>query len=157
VTECSRCGDCCEDIWFANNKRRLREIIAEGDPRDDAVWESWLDVWETEGTSRENQDPKRPGFVDVYESAAFIVKHWHGGVRAKGGATNHWTCDAFDPETRLCTAHDERPHTCRGFPWYGKDPTFEVAKRALPTRCSFWADVPTPVPVAIRAHPTAAA
>jgi len=139
MTECNRCGDCCEDIWLGTSKRR--EIIAYGDPRDDAIWQAWVDSWTAEGLQK-GQLAKRPGFIYDYLTAAFVVEHWHGGVRAKGPATKHWTCDAFDTETRLCTAHADRPPVCSGYPWYGRAPTPEGAQQALSKRCSFWADVP---------------
>ena len=136
MTECAKCGDCCQDIWIGSSKRRFREIIAYGDPRDDAVWQAWVDSWEPDSDLR----LRREAYVRDYLTAAFVVEHWHGGVRAKGKATNHWDCDAFDPLTNLCTAHAERPPVCSDFPWYGKEPSLEPVEK-LPN-CSFWADLP---------------
>ena len=84
---------------------------------------------------------KRESYITYYLTAAFILEHWHGGVRAKGGATEGWTCDRFDPLTNLCMAHDERPPVCSGFPWYGKTPAAEHAK-GMSVNCSYWADIP---------------
>jgi len=53
-------------------------------------------------------------------------------------------CDQFDPKTRECLAHDDRPDLCSGFPWYGRDPgspgRTQIAQ-VLPPQCSYTADV----------------
>lgn len=67
----------------------------------------------------------------------FIARHWHP---IPGAADGLFTCDQFDPEARLCLAHDSRPEVCRGYPWYGTTPADNG--RILSRRCSFWADVP---------------
>ena len=40
---------------------------------------------------------------------------------------HYFACDAYDSESHLCTAHEERPGICRGYPWYGREPTAEIA------------------------------
>jgi Fe-S-cluster containining protein len=75
---------------------------------------------------------------------SFIAQHWHPlGAWAADDGTSCLSlrCDAFDPETRACTARDSRPPVCRGFPWYGDGPSAERAA-ALPRQCSYLADVP---------------
>lgn len=99
MTECSRCGDCCENIGLNKTKKELRE-----------------------------------GFDS--KSGPFILKHWHRS--GSGGRHTLWTCDLFDKETRLCTAHDDRPAICGNFPYYGS----ETITARLPKRCSYWADLP---------------
>jgi hypothetical protein len=128
---------------MGSSKRKLRETIAWGDPRDDTIWQAWLDSWPSDS----HNHAKREGYIIDYLTAIFVVEHWHGGVRAKGGATDGWDCDAFDPLTNLCTAHADRPPICSGYPWYGKDPS-DVAKKegwGLSVNCSFWADLPEEV------------
>ena len=34
MTECGRCGDCCEDIYLNRTKVKMRQVISYGDPRD---------------------------------------------------------------------------------------------------------------------------
>ena len=153
MTECAKCGDCCQDLYINTSKRRLREIIAYGDPRDDAVWQAWIDGWEPDNDNRS----KRDDYTYDYLTAIFIVTHWHGGVRSKGKATDHWDCDAFDPLTNLCTAHADRPPVCSGFPWYGKTPSAEGIGGGLSSNCSFWADLPEdtwPEPVRVNLRRT---
>jgi hypothetical protein len=83
---------------------------------------------------------------------AFFLVHWHPLGRKQAAVINprlregsrqrdhFYTCDQFDPETNQCRAHERRPQTCRGFPWYGGPPSAH-ALRSHP-RCSYWADVP---------------
>lgn len=119
MAECSKCGDCCEAIPFQLTKKEMRE----------------MDV--------------SPGHVNE-ENISFILKHWRR-ISRKKFVQKHpeaihttskvfYTCTKWDPETRLCTARDERPPVCSDYPWYGGDP--EITQRMLPARCSFWADVP---------------
>jgi Fe-S-cluster containining protein len=136
MTECGRCGDCCEDIYFNRTKKWARGLIVSGDPRDPERWQRWLKTWAESGVDMTTVH--QADYTRNYLDALFIVKHWHGGKRAQRGATQHWTCDAFDPETRLCTAHADRPPLCSDYPWYGNEPG--SGKKGLPLRCSFWAD-----------------
>jgi Fe-S-cluster containining protein len=130
MTECSRCGDCCTAI-----KVDLPALIektapyAAADPRDEALWQAWV---------LDGADPaERESYVHAYLDASFVAEHWH--EKGDGRAF----CDVFDAETRLCTAHDDRPPVCSGFPYYGKDPTAErLAGSSASLRCSYWADVP---------------
>ncbi len=125
MTECNRCGDCCEHLTIAFTKVQLRAFLvaAEGRP----------------GTAR---------FEDHRADARFILEHWH---RAAGGGTRTvYACDAFDAEARSCTAHADRPPICRGYPWYGNPPPAAEDLR-LPPRCSFNADQGVAVSLAV--HP----
>ncbi len=153
MTECARCGDCCVRIQPNTGPETWEKSAAAGDPRDDANWPQWLSA----------------GWVDRvkaakhYESACFVSTFW------SANPDGTYKCDAFDADTRLCTAHEQRPPICRDFPWYGRDPledtapplaTYPDGRPLLPLRCSFWADVPSdrwpagteplPSPVAIR-------
>lgn len=61
------------------------------------------------------------------------------------GSTNYVTrfvyrCLKFDEVNRVCTAHDERPPMCSGYPWYGREPDPGSINRDE-TRCSYWLDV----------------
>jgi len=113
MTECNRCGDCCENMPLNVTKKQLRRYLA------------------TEATR-----PGGPRNVDHEANARFILTHWHrsGG----GGTATRYSCDAFDPLTRLCTAHEERPPICQGYPWYGRTPTSVTVR--LSARCSYNAD-----------------
>ena len=125
MTECSRCGDCCENLQLNFTKRELRAYVT--DVGDDAA---------------------TPVTRAHLANARFILAHWH---RAAGGGTaTRYACDAFDPSTRLCTAHADRPPICQGYPWYGAPPGSRAVK--LPAPCSFNADLG--IEVAVRIGPT---
>lgn len=74
------------------------------------------------------------GPADIRQSAAttgaddltFAAAHWRAtGERYDG--LHGYACDRFDPATRRCAAHDERPPICRAYP---------ILLNVLPTRCT---------------------
>lgn len=121
MTECARCGDCCERIRLSF------------DPQKKAV--ELLDIPDLEPHNRHN--------------AEFMRDHWRTiDVNTDEDAITTFIaqCDAFDATTRLCTAHDARPPVCSAYPWYGRPPEDNEGRAsvaaALSPRCSFNADVP---------------
>lgn len=123
MTECNKCGDCCEVIPFYVTK----EELAQSRYRD---WQNQYNV-------------------------AFILEHWqetpdqtlrHSEIFGKDANPPKYlyTCDMFDIEARLCTAHDDRPAVCSDYPWYNKNPS-NMGDPYLSKNCSFWADVPVSI------------
>jgi len=141
VTECAKCGDCCDHIY-------LRPSVAK-------LLREWGAFWRSENPSVERlvaagweRDTAEACFVNerLRANSTFVAEHWTV-IEDKETGPIH-SCDRFDSETRLCMAHDERPPICSGFPWYGEDPA-EVARKAadeggvlFSKRCSFVEDVP---------------
>jgi Fe-S-cluster containining protein len=74
------------------------------------------------------------GPADIRQSAAitgaedlrFAAEHWSATGRRDDGM-HAYHCDRFDPDTRLCTAHEERPPICRAYP---------ISVNVLPPRCT---------------------
>lgn len=84
--------------------------------------------------------------VNVSYDVQFVTDHWT--VIADKGDYFQLSCDMFDSENRLCTAHAGRPLVCSGYPWYGQEPT----TRDLHKGCSYWADIggePGTIPLTI--------
>jgi Fe-S-cluster containining protein len=109
MTECSCCGDCCDPVWFPLGPADLRQ-----------------------GAVTATAEPHA-------SNLRFAATHWRPtGARDDAGRFAY-ACSAFDPATRLCTAHDTRPPICRGYPWYGGPPT--PVEPRLPDRCAFRADL----------------
>jgi Fe-S-cluster containining protein len=124
MTECNCCGDCCEAIGLTWSQAFVRE-------RAD-IFEERFRRWVVEElrpiTSRRRLRELLPGVTRVEVDNPGLVD------------TRHWfTCTNFDRENRLCRAHDTRPDTCAGFPWYGGNPRYDALR--LYPRCSFHADV----------------
>jgi Fe-S-cluster containining protein len=118
MTDCNRCGACCEVIFFPKTKKETRARVA----GEDALFieEHWHRI------ARAEAERRNMAVADV------------------SGRCFYYECDHWDPETRLCRAGEEKPPICRGFPWYGRpDGPVETtyALEPFPT-CSFWADVP---------------
>lgn len=81
-------------------------------------------------------------------SAPFAREHWTliEARECAEGTEYRVRCDVFDPATRRCTAHADRPPICSGYPWYGAEPDPERG-RTLDLVCSFQADVRTVLPI----------
>lgn len=73
-------------------------------------------------------------------STEFARAHWRLRQEQPDPTSRHYTCDRFDPDSRLCTAHEDRPPVCSGFPWYGRVP---MAGPLVNPRCSFQWDLPS--------------
>ena len=133
---CARCGACCDPVPFSAEKLeaalRWSTAALDGVPSPEDDWPHWL----KHGWPEEQKD-QAAVFYDPAgkqrENADFIAAHW------KPLDDRNCACDAYDPETFSCTAHDTRPPVCRDYPWYGREPA--DADR-LPKQCSYLADVP---------------
>jgi hypothetical protein len=139
---CARCASCCDPVPFTAAEHQAvsawsgAAMKAAGIPglRTDDGWAWWLD----HGWNAAERDAAI-GRTDLSGSwrqdADFIAAHWtpDGDSGCK--------CDAFDPATGLCGAHDSRPPVCRNYPWYSDGPGAERAA-SLPSHCSYLADVP---------------
>lgn len=102
MTECNKCGDCCDPVYlYGGSEKLVRDFLEakpdrEKDPVDrDFIWYNWTRI--------ADNGPD-------------------GGI---------YECKAFDRNTRTCTAHEDRPDVCRRFPWYDKPPR-ESMLRDLP-------------------------
>lgn len=140
MTECARCGDCCDPVVFVDETyEQVSKWTAEAlrgvpDPGMDEGWAHWV----RHGWTDEYRDVavRRYDPASRYQADAnFITAHWHSL------GDNEYRCDQFDPAARLCAAHDDRPPVCRSFPWYGEDPVAFRTESLVP-QCSYLADVP---------------
>jgi hypothetical protein len=68
----------------------------------------------------------------------FMEQHW----KELPDDPDHYSCDRFDPTTRLCTDQEGKPPVCRDYPWYRRGAKGrEDYARGLPSRCSYLLDV----------------
>lgn len=106
------CGDCCTNIWSSTSPERIVEIA--------------------EVEQRTSEHP-------AIDSATFIAAHWTplSGPDELGGY--RYACRRYDAEHQRCSAWDDRPQVCRGFPWYDGIP---AEATLVHSRCSYLADVP---------------
>jgi len=119
MTDCSKCGDCCTNIWSVHPDR-FRAIL-------DVV------------------PPLTPNEVLAgnQATAIFVLEHWTV-LEESGRDDAKYKCDMFDEKSRLCMAHESRPPVCSGFPWYGRKPSLSTS---ISPRCSFNADVRKSLPI----------
>lgn len=124
MTECSMCGDCCENIALNVDLGTLVNSTASGQVNKSQPLGGW------------------------YRDAAFIRANFipTGEVRREGKRVKQvLKCLKFDTETRTCTAHNERPSLCRRYPWYDEDP--KKGDTTMGGRCSFLADTYSMLPI----------
>lgn len=107
---CARCGDCCEMTFLNVSLGLMRSWLA--DPGD--------------------MDPES----DHMKNARFLTEHWH----PHSTEPDAYVCDRFDLESRLCTAHEDRPPVCSQYPWYGGEPSGGKINKNL--NCSYLLDLP---------------
>lgn len=121
MTECNRCGDCCEAIGLPLSHADAAAITGN----------SRMDRW-----ARDELEPLVGDAIYARLVPLAQAERDHPGY-----VTARWwyTCKNFDREARTCGVHDDKPNACRGFPWYDGEP--HHMKLAAYPRCSFWADV----------------
>lgn len=71
--------------------------------------------------------------LGIPSDTTFAAKHWHPLSRSEAMRRNPfytarlpknahlYACDQLGPDGR-CTAYEERPMVCRGYPWYEQMP-----------------------------------
>lgn len=140
VTDCNRCGECCDPVVLAFTKAELRRMNAgEGITEEDRafVLEHMHQLPAREGLHRAAHYNGR--FDNVGRENTVT-----GGVEVRGDRSTFYRCDFFDddptsPTYRQCTAHEQRPPLCRGFPYYGRPPG--ESGKFLPLDCSYRIDL----------------
>lgn len=131
MTDCSRCGKCCEDISVQKSPAEL---------------EKWFEGIDFDGSQRYDV-----GMEYLYD-AWFIGTHWvyEGPDKING---HKYQCSMFNKETRTCMAHEARPEVCKGYPWYPESRKYREelkpyeSGKYLHPQCSFNADVRTMLPI----------
>jgi Fe-S-cluster containining protein len=119
VTDCARCGQCCDPVKVP--------------------YGAWAEAVATaRGRQPEQLDLADAHTARYWADAVFLAGH----CRPAGGRNGFilLTCAHYDPGHRSCTAYDARPPVCRGFPWYD-DPQTRAADIAE-LCCSYLLDVP---------------
>jgi len=126
MTSCNQCGSCCNPVTLPFTKSeaaRAKHL--------DPATRNWI---------LNDLSPMRPrDVIAAGEGWIYDRRKILGSVTAPGEALIFtYSCRHFDPETRLCTNHENRPPGCRTYPWRDgrPDPT-----AALPPTCEFHKDV----------------
>lgn len=117
MTECARCGDCCDPVTLSADTVELIFTAKFGTP--------------ARGSQRE------------WMRRHLRFRRFRGAYQLSRDVTLvpavEFDCDYFDRASRACTAYDDRPDMCRRYPFYGREPK---ADSTMGGRCSFLADVP---------------
>lgn len=128
IGRCTGCGGCCDPVIIP--RRMVTKTRVAGDPdlmpvapgaSDGERCRSWIRDDLTR-ISRTEALRRRPAIALGATSGQFF-----------------YACRHYDRETRRCLDYDNRPSICRGFPWYGKEPT-AAALEYLP-ECGYREDL----------------
>jgi hypothetical protein len=118
--ECNACGACCRVILLAESPEEVAAMASVtrvlGIPSDHQfVAEHWRPL------GREEAMRRNPFYTARLPADAHL-----------------YTCDRLGDDGR-CTAHEERPLVCRGYPWYDAPPkTMPLAD----PECGYAVDLP---------------
>lgn len=125
---CNGCGACCNPVTLPMTQ--LEAAKNSSISPDEKFWITQILVPITRS--------------DAKERAPHLFSHGKRVVDDKGRPVpiHYYVCGWYDEETKLCTNHEGRPDTCRGYPWYGDAPK---SNAALPPTCSFREDIGQPV------------
>ena len=136
---CAGCGSCCDPVILPDDTFEglagWTTAALEGvpDPGTDEGWAAWAAIGYTDDQREATVNTYTPG--SRYQADAnFITGHWHPL------GDHEYRCDRFDPATRLCGAHGDRPPVCQDYPWYGEEPAGRI--QDTHRHCSFLADLP---------------
>jgi len=90
-------------------------------------------VWYPLGAADIRQSASTTGARDL----VFASEHWRPTGEETSDGMHAYACDRFDAQTRLCTAHDDRPPICRAYP---------RPENLLPLRCGYRSNPAAGVP-----------
>lgn len=121
------CGQCCDPVMLPYT--RMEAIT---DPRIPLADRQWAERYLTAMPVK-----------DALSKAPYLRGRLMADAEGRPMQPFYFRCSALDPETRQCRVYEDRPHTCRNFPWYGGEPR---ADAALPPDCSYREDLIQIVP-----------
>jgi len=117
---CNGCGACCKVLFLEQSPEEVRQMAA------------------------------LTRVLGIPSDHIFAAEHWHPLTREEAMRLNPfytsrvradahlYTCDRLGADGR-CTAYEERPLVCRGYPWYDEPP------REMPLadpECGYAVDLP---------------
>lgn len=99
MTECARCGRCCE-------------VISLGFSMDALVSGKVIPALPYDGE-----------FIKKYWKELTPIEAWHiNPDKTFFPGRHYYKCTKYDKFRHTCTAHKFKPPVCEGFPWYGQAP-----------------------------------
>lgn len=140
MTQCNGCGGCCDPVVSPFTHRQLRGLLpiqmdAEQRINREFMLNHLTPISRREGLRRAPHLTQGGVTFAIFEGRP--VEVW----------SQFYECDFYDPEAKACTAYEQRPPMCSGYPWYDGRPD---PSAALPGPCEFHLDVgrkPTPVTI----------
>lgn len=135
---CNGCGRCCDPVVLGfgpDDVRRNPQVLSADDVR--WILNDLTLIGRREGLAKADY-LTQGGWTYVTSpllGAQLIMSYFY-------------RCRRFDAETRSCAIYDNRPRTCREYPWGDEPPD---PKHVLPPECGYLVDVGR-VPVQMRAR-----
>lgn len=119
------CGACCDPVLLSYRREWLDQLAAdhpsertETDSRFTSIHWHLIGVMVADAQAEHGYRPLAPGEPEPFDFAG----EWR------------YSCDAYDPQSRLCMAHADRPPICAGALWYGGPPKPHSSQFHDPTR-----------------------
>ena len=101
--DCKSCGQCCKAIYLPLSFEEIRDIATKDKTNKDAIYisKNWNEI------TIEEAKKINPYFFKKYEKESIKIHEKH-----------FFVCNSFNSETNKCGDYENRPHVCRGFPFY---------------------------------------
>lgn len=99
---CNMCGKCCEAITLWEDPKTLLETQYKAEETSDRGWAQR----HFKSISHEEAFKRNPLHKYIFDSGHPAYEGVH-----------FYECDAYDKETKRCTAHETRPGICREYPY----------------------------------------
>jgi Fe-S-cluster containining protein len=95
---CKKCGMCCRAIYLAEGMKELQSRHYNESSGDGYfIVNNWIEISKEEAFK-----------INPYLQRLYKIKEYH-----------FYTCKQFDEKNNLCKIHDNNPHVCNKYPFYG--------------------------------------
>ena len=103
MTECNKCGKCCEALVFQYNMEEIKTQLATMYPDDDGI------------------NFAISHFTEITKDEAYSINSHLKRWEDREAPLFFFTCNMYDKEKNICKDHKNRPPICSGYPWYNKE------------------------------------
>lgn len=111
--KCTMCGMCCQAIVLNLHPKSFRY--------EEELCDEYKDRFDR-GEKLCDSEFASLFFESITEEDALAINPYLKTWGLNGGTKYYYRCTKFDKSTNSCTVNGQKPHTCSGYPWYGRSP-----------------------------------